>query len=96
MKHLFIFNPRSLKGKKRLKLISQIKEKCKDLPYEIRCPALLICGEKDRAGSAIRYNKAWHKDTNIPVAWIPDAGHNSNTDQPEAVNHWIGELLRRL
>ena len=35
MKHLFIFNPRSLKGKKRLKLISQIKEKCKDLPYEI-------------------------------------------------------------
>jgi pimeloyl-ACP methyl ester carboxylesterase len=77
-----------------MKMLAEAMEK--DLPYEIRCPALLICGEKDRAGSAIRYNKAWHKDTNIPVAWIPDAGHNSNTDQPEEVNRWIGELLRRL
>ena len=23
-----------------------------DLPYRISCPALLICGEKDKAGSA--------------------------------------------
>ena len=27
-----------------------------DLPYHISCPALLICGEKDKAGSAKRYN----------------------------------------
>ena len=27
-----------------------------DLPYEITCPALLLCGEKDMAGSAKRYN----------------------------------------
>ena len=68
----------------------------KDLPYAIRCPALLICGEKDRAGSCIRYNKAWHKDTNIPIAWIKDAGHNSNTDQPEMVNKLIEKLIRSL
>ena len=67
-----------------------------DLPYEIKCPALLICGEKDRAGSCIRYNKAWHKDTGIPLEWIKNAGHNANTDQPEAVNRLIGGLVRQV
>ena len=65
----------------------------KDLPYEIKCPALLICGEKDRAGSCIRYNKAWHRDTGIRLEWIKDAGHNSNTDKPEVVNRLIEELV---
>ncbi len=68
----------------------------KDLPYEIKCPALLICGEKDRAGSCIRYNKAWHKKTGIPLEWIKDAGHNSNTDQPETVNRLIEDLTERI
>lgn len=67
-----------------------------DLPYEIKCPALLICGEKDHAGSCIRYNKAWHRSTKIPLKWIKDAGHNSNTDQPEVVNRLIEELLRKI
>ncbi|MGN0701986.1 MAG: alpha/beta fold hydrolase [Lentihominibacter sp.] len=31
-----------------------------DLPYEIKCPSMLICGKQDHAGSCIRYNKAWH------------------------------------
>lgn len=68
----------------------------KDLPYAIPCPALLICGEKDHAGSCIRYNRAWHKKTGIPIAWISDAGHNSNTDRPEEVNALIEELVGRL
>ena len=67
-----------------------------DLPYEIRCPALLICGEKDRAGSCVRYNRAWHKNTGIRLEWIPGAGHNSNTDAPEAVNALIEALLRQV
>ena len=64
-----------------------------DLPYEIKCPALLICGEKDRAGSCIRYNREWHRQTGIPIHWIKGAGHNSNTDEPDVVNALIGELL---
>ena len=64
-----------------------------DLPYEIKCPALLICGENDRAGSCIRYNKAWHKKTGIPIEWIKGAGHNSNTDAPEKVNSLIEEFI---
>lgn len=68
----------------------------RDLPYEIKCPALLLCGEKDHAGSCIRYNKAWHRNTNIPLEWIKNAGHNSNTDRPEIVNRLIESLVKGL
>ena len=61
--------------------------------WKIPCPALLICGEKDRAGSAKRYNRKWHEKTGVPLAWIPDAGHNANTDAPDAVNRLIGEVI---
>ena len=67
-----------------------------DLPYKIPCPALLICGEKDRAGSCVRYNKAWHAKTGIPIAWIKGAGHNSNTDAPEEVDRLIEGLIKKL
>lgn len=67
-----------------------------DLPYEIPCPAMLLCGEKDHAGSCVRYNKAWHKNTGIRLEWIPKAGHNSNTDRPEIVNGLIEEFVRSL
>ena len=67
-----------------------------DLPYEIRCGALLICGEKDRAGSCIRYNKAWHRKTGIPIEWIPGAGHNANTDAPEEVNRLIERFVEQI
>ncbi len=67
-----------------------------DLPYEIRCPALLLCGEKDRAGSCIRYNKAWHRKTGIPLVWIKGAGHNANTDKPDLVNRLIEDFLDSL
>ncbi|MCR5663962.1 MAG: alpha/beta hydrolase [Oscillospiraceae bacterium] len=67
-----------------------------DLPYELRCPALLICGKKDRAGSCLRYNRAWHRDTGIPIEWIANAGHNSNTDAPETVNRLIDAFVMSL
>ena len=58
-------------------------------PYDIPCPALLICGTKDHAGSSVRYNKAWHRKSGIPIEWIEGAGHNSNTDAPDQVNRLI-------
>ncbi|MCR5589949.1 MAG: alpha/beta hydrolase [Lachnospiraceae bacterium] len=64
-----------------------------DRPYEIKCPALLICGTKDRAGSCIRYSRAWHKHSGIPIEWIEGAGHNSNTDEPEKINGLIEKFL---
>ena len=67
-----------------------------DLNYEIKCPALLICGRKDHAGSCVRYNKAWHRRTGIPIEWIENAGHNSNTDAPEAVKAYIERLIMQV
>ncbi len=67
-----------------------------DLPYEIDCPALLICGTKDHAGSCVRYNKAWHRKSGIPIEWIEGAGHNSNTDEPETVNMLIEAFAAKL
>ncbi len=67
-----------------------------DLPYEIPCPALLLCGTRDQAGSCIRYCKAWHRKTGIPLKWIDGAGHNSNTDAPEEVNRILEDFLAGL
>lgn len=64
----------------------------KNLPYELKCPSLLICGTQDHAGSCIRYNKAWHQKSKIPLKWIEGAGHNSNTDKPELINSLIEEF----
>lgn len=64
-----------------------------DRPCKITCPALLICGEKDAAGSCKRYSREWHKRSGLPLEWIPKAGHNSNTDRPELVNDLIEGFL---
>lgn len=74
------------------KILAEAYEK--ELPYEIKCPALLICGEKDKVGFCIKFNKAWHKNTGIPLEWVKNAGHNSNTDQPEVVNQLIEEFVK--
>ena len=67
-----------------------------NLLYRINCPVQLICGEKDHAGSCIRYNRAWHKNTGFPIEWIKNAGHNSNTDAPEEVNSLIAKFINKI
>lgn len=61
--------------------------------YPISCPALLLCGEKDAAGSTKSYNRRWTKTENLPLVWLKGAGHNSNTDVPEEVNRLILAFL---
>lgn len=67
-----------------------------NLPYAIDCPALLMCGEHDKAGSTRRYNRAWAEKSGIPLRWVPGAGHNSNTDNPKFVNAALREFLASL
>lgn len=67
-----------------------------DLSYKLPTHSLLICGEKDKAGSCIRYNRAWHKQTGIPLVWIKEAGHNANTDKPEIINSLIEEWINSI
>lgn len=64
-----------------------------NLPYDIKCPTLLICGDKDRAGFCLKFNKQWHENTGIPIEWINGAGHNSNTDNPELTNRLIEDFV---
>jgi len=67
-----------------------------DLSYEIYCPALLLCGEKDKAGKTKKYNLKWHKKTGLALKLIPNAGHNSNTDKAELVNELIEQFVESL
>ena len=76
------------------RLLAEVMEA--DLPYRLQCPALLICGEKGHAGSCIRYNKAWHERTGIPIRWLKNAGHNSNTDEPQLVNQILDAFLQEI
>lgn len=67
-----------------------------DLPYDIVCPCLLICGEKDKAGDTKKFNKRWAAGEKLPLTWIAGAGHNSNTDCPGEVNGLIEAFLVRI
>lgn len=64
--------------------------------FDVACPCLLICGERDMAGSAKRYNRAWTRAEGHPLRWIPGAGHNSNADAPELVNRMIDNFVQAL
>ena len=57
---------------------------------------VLICGEKDAAGSACDYNKRWAATENLDLHWIAGTGHNSNTDKPDEVNALIKGFWNRV
>lgn len=67
-----------------------------ELPYDIKCPVLLMCGERDAAGSAKRYNEQWTKHDGHRLVWLSGAGHNANTDVPDEVNRLIDEFVKGL
>lgn len=64
-----------------------------NLAHPISRPILLLCGQKDSAGAIRRNNKRWAADLGVQVIWVPGAGHNSNTDNPDFVNQQITEFL---
>lgn len=82
-----------LSGRGYLCLYEAIRE---NRPYEIDCPALLLCGEKDRAGYTKRFNRRWSNRAGIPLAMVPAAGHNSNMDRSAFVNRQIDDFLSTL
>ena len=64
--------------------------------YDIDCPALLLCGERDHAGDVRVFNRKWTAGEGIELVWVPGAGHNANVDQPEFVNAQIEAFVERL
>ena len=65
-------------------------------PYAIDCPALLLCGERDRAGDVKPFNRKWAKGDGLRLVWVPGAGHNSNVDRPDFVNAQIEQFVAGL
>lgn len=62
----------------------------------IQCPVLIIIGEHDRTGKVKKYCLAWHQVTNNPLVIIPNAAHNSNFDNPIAVNREIDAFINNV
>ena len=67
-----------------------------NLPYRIPCPAVLLCGTKDKVGSVKRYNEAWARKTILTLHRIENAGHNANTDAPDVINGIIAEFIETM
>lgn len=64
--------------------------------YDIDCPVLLLCGEKDDAGDVRAFNRKWAAGEGIPLVWVPKAGHNSNVDESDFVNSQIERFLATI
>ena len=67
-----------------------------DLAYHITCDILLFCPPALKGVSAQSYNKKWHQREGLPLKWIKNAGHNSNTDQPDEVNRLIEKFISEV
>lgn len=64
--------------------------------YDIECPTLLLCGDKDRAGDVRPFNRKWAAGEGLSLVWVPHAGHNSNVDNPDFVNEQIEGFVMNL
>lgn len=63
---------------------------------DIPCPTLLLAGQFDKTGKVLSYNRAWTEKTGFPLRLIANAAHNSNADNPDAVNKEIELFLAQI
>lgn len=63
---------------------------------EIKCPALVVCGEQDM-GTPLAMSQAIHAAMpGSELVVIPNAAHISNLEQPEAFDAALGRFLARV
>ena len=67
----------------------------KQKPWELPCPAALVVGEFDRTGGIGEMGKRWAADEGLALHVIPEAAHNTNADNPAAVNAIIDQFIQR-
>ncbi|MCB9763818.1 MAG: alpha/beta hydrolase [Alphaproteobacteria bacterium] len=60
------------------------------------CPVRIVYGDQDGTGKVIDYSRRWAEAEGHPLAVIPDAGHNSNMDNPEAFNRVVLGFLAEV
>lgn len=67
-----------------------------DPDYRLPVPALLLHGADDRLGDIARATRDWaDRDPRAEYAVVPDAGHVSNLDNPEAFTSALRSFLDR-
>ena len=76
------------------RILADAVEACR--AYDLGCPTLLLCGEHDHAGDVKPFNRKWAKGEQLPLIWVPGAGHNANVDSPTFVNAQIEEFVRSI
>jgi pimeloyl-ACP methyl ester carboxylesterase len=65
--------------------------------WRIDVPLALIMGDQDQGGTIARDMPRWAADMpDVPFTVIPNAGHNSNQDNPDAVNAAILRFLAEM
>ncbi|MEC4672664.1 MAG: alpha/beta fold hydrolase, partial [Nitrospirota bacterium] len=67
-----------------------------DLLQKITCPTLVLAGEDDVASPPAEVRFIADHITGAEFACIPQAGHMSNMENPEAFNAALGRFLARL
>jgi pimeloyl-ACP methyl ester carboxylesterase len=68
-----------------------------DPDYRLPVPTLLLHGAKDRVGDIVAGTRAWaERDPGVDYAEIPDAGHASNQDNPDAFTAELTTFLDRV
>ncbi|WP_168160156.1 alpha/beta fold hydrolase [Corynebacterium sp. HMSC29G08] len=67
----------------------------KQKPWQLPCPTALVVGEYDRTGGIGEMGKRWAADEGLALHVIPEAAHNTNADNPAAVNAIIDQFIQR-
>ena len=62
-------------------------------PTYLKCPVLILLGDRDKTGKVKKYCMEWSKKTGYPLHSIKDAAHFSNGDNPEQVNKEIDQFI---
>ena len=61
----------------------------------LKCPILILLGDKDKTGKVKQYSKAWAEKTGYPLHIIKNASHFSNGDNPQQVNSEIEQFIKQ-
>ena len=62
----------------------------------LKCPVLILLGDKDKTGKVMQYCKVWSRNTGYPLHIIENAAHFSYGDNAKQVNKEIAEFIMRI
>jgi len=62
----------------------------------LKCPVLILLGDKDKTGKVKQYCITWAKATGYPLHIIEKASHFSNGDNPKQVNSEIERFIQQV